>query len=59
MRNEVRRTEEKCWRSLNQVEKKKRDLESIGATKVLVVFVKVQPTTPQSETLSPVPWKHR
>lgn len=41
MRNEVRRTEEKCWRSLDQVEKKKRDLESIEATKVLLVFVKV------------------
>lgn len=41
MRNEARRTEAKCWRSLNQVEKKKRDLESIIVTKVLVVFVKV------------------
>lgn len=40
MRSEARRTKEKCGRSLNQLEKR-RDLESIIATKVLVVFVKV------------------
>lgn len=37
----MRWTEEKWRRSLNQVEHKKRDLESFLATKVLVVFVTV------------------
>lgn len=41
MRSEARRIEEKCWRSLTQVKKKNRDLESTISTKVLVVFVKV------------------